>query len=71
MEQCIILYNEAKWLGKEINSIQVNSYSQSSVNNYNNKVEQHTQMTSAFNKDCAGTQSESAYRAAQKLNAEM
>lgn len=68
MEQCVKLYNNAEWLEKEINSIQVDSYNQTSVNNYNNKVRKHSQMTSTFNKDCAGKQSESAYKAAQKLN---
>ncbi len=70
MEQCVELYNKAKWLGNEIGSIQVDSYSQTSVNNYNKKVAQHSQMTNAFNKDCAGKQSESAYKAAQKLNSQ-
>ena len=68
MEQCVKLYNKAKWLMDEIDQIQVNQYSQSSVDNYNSKVTRHSRMIGSFNQDCAGKQSESAYRAAQKLN---
>ena len=68
MEQCVKLYNQAKWLADEIDTTQVDSYSRSSVNNYNGKINRHSQMTGTFNKDCAGKQSESAYKAAQKLN---
>jgi len=69
MEQCVKLYNKAEWLSDEINSTQVDRYSQSSVNRYNQKVSRHSEMIDNFNSDCAGKQSESAYRAAQKLNA--
>ena len=68
MEQCVILYNKAKWRAKEIERTQVNQYSQASVDAYNNKVSSHARMLSIFNSDCAGKQSESAYRAAQELN---
>ena len=68
MEQCVILYNKTKWLGQEINNTTVDQYSQASVEAYNEKINQYTNMLSVFNRDCAGKQSESAYRAAQKLN---
>lgn len=68
MEECVKLYNEAKWLGESINKISVNQYNQGSVDDYNNKINQHSRMTRSFNNDCAGKQSESAYRAAKKLN---
>ena len=70
MEACVILYNEGKWLNEQINQIQVDRYSQSSVNTYNNKVNQHSQMINKFNRNCAGKQSRSSYEAAQKLNRE-
>lgn len=70
MEQCIILYNEAEQLQTEISRTQVDNYSQYSVDSYNNKVRKHSNMTNEFNRNCAGKQSESAYRAAQKLNEE-
>lgn len=68
MEQCVKDYNEAKWLAEKINKTNINRYSQSSVNDYNAKVARHSKMTADFNRNCAGKQSESAYRAAQKLN---
>lgn len=68
MERCVQLYNEAKWLQNEIGAIRVDRYSQSSVDNYNKKVAEHSRMISDFNQGCAGKQSESAYKAAQKLN---
>ncbi len=68
MEQCVILYNKAKWLGEEIGRTQVNQYDGAAVEAYNNKVNSHTSMLSVFNSNCAGKQSESAYRAAQELN---
>ena len=68
MEQCVKLYNEAKWLGEEINRSYVDQYSQASVDTYNSKVSHHSLMINGFNRDCAGKQSESAYRTAQKLN---
>jgi hypothetical protein len=70
MEACVKLYNEAEWLNEEIGNINVNQYSQESVNAYNSKVNQHSSMTSRFNNECAGKQSESARKAAQKLNSE-
>ena len=70
MEQCVILYNKAKDLGQELRTMYVDRYSQSSIDAYNRKVDLHTQMTTQFNSQCAGKQSESAYRAAQKLNRE-
>ena len=68
MKECVRLYNEAKWLSEEIDSIQVDQYSEASVNAYNEKVSRHASMTESFNRDCAGKQSESAYKAAQELN---
>lgn len=68
MELCVKQYNEAKWLAEEIDQIEVNQYSQSSVDFYNSKVTEHSQMTDHFNANCAGKQSESAYKAAQALN---
>lgn len=68
MEACVALYNEAEWLYKEIGNTYMNQYSQESVNVYNANVNQHSSMTNRFNKDCAGKQSYSAWKAAQKLN---
>ncbi len=68
MKHCIVLYNEAKWLREELERIEIDQYSQQSVNSYNTKVGQHTKKLEYFNKNCAGKQSESAYREAQKLN---
>ncbi len=68
MEYCVKIYNEAKWLKNEMDGTQVNNYSQTSVDSYNNKVHNHTEMINYFNNNCAGKQSESAYKAAQKLN---
>ena len=68
MEKCVILYNKAKNLKLTIDGMQVDRYSESSVNTYNTQVNQHSIMIQRFNSDCAGKQSESAYKAAQKLN---
>jgi hypothetical protein len=68
MEKCVKLYNEAKWLSDEIQNTYVDQYSQSSVDKYNKKITKHSEMIKFFNQNCAGKQSESAYRAAQKLN---
>ena len=68
MEACVKLYNETEWLSDEIDLTRVDPYSQASVDSYNNKVRRSSQMTDKFNRECAGKQSESAYRAAQKLN---
>ena len=68
MEQCVRLYNEANWLEDEINVFQVDNYSKKSVESYNSKVNKHSQMIDGFNQGCAGKQSESAYKAARKLN---
>jgi hypothetical protein len=70
MERCVEIYNESTWLGEEIDKIQVDKYSEAEVNSYNAKVSKFTRMTDYFNKYCAGKQSESAYKAAQKLNQE-
>lgn len=70
MRQCVILYNDAKNLKVDINSMYVDNYSHASVNKYNHKVNRHAQMTSQFNRDCAGKQSESARKEAEKLNQE-
>lgn len=69
MEYCVKVYNEAKWLESDINSMYVNQYSQSSIDAYNAKVNKHSTMINYFNQYCAGKQSESAYRAARNLNA--
>lgn len=69
MEQCVKLYNETKWFADSVNSSSVDSYDQASVDAHNAKVEKHSGMVDSFNRDCAGKQSQSAYEAAQKLNA--
>lgn len=69
MMECVRIYNEAKWIADEIDGAQVDQYSEVAVNAHNAKVARHRSMTDAFNRDCAGKQSESAYQAAQKLNA--
>ena len=68
MRQCVILYNDAKRLKTDLNSMYVDNYSQASVDKYNHKVSRHSQMINQFNRDCAGKQSESARRAAEELN---
>ena len=68
MEICVKNYNKAKWLKKELDTTYVDKYSQESVNNYNNKVRKHSDMIRNFNRDCAGKQSYSAHKTAQKLN---
>jgi len=68
MEKCVKIYNEAKWLREEINDTYVNQYDNTSVNNYNQKVNKVKRMTNYFNQNCAGKQSYSAWKAAQKLN---
>jgi hypothetical protein len=68
MKECVRIYNEAKWLSDEIDSTEVDQYSEASVNAYNAKITRHANMLESFNRDCAGKQSESAYRAAQELN---
>jgi len=68
MEECVKLYNKAKWLMEDIDRTQVDSYNQSSVNSYNKKVNRHGSMIKSFNRDCAGKQSYSAHKAAQRLN---
>jgi len=68
MEECVVLYNETKWLGDEISATQVDRYSQAAVNAYNERLSRFNRMTDFFNRDCAGKQSESAYKAALELN---
>jgi hypothetical protein len=70
MRACVILYNDAKDLQGIINSIimSVNQYSKASVDTYNRKVNKYSQMINKFNRNCAGKQSESARKAAEKLN---
>jgi len=68
MELCVKLYNEARWLSKKINNMNVNQYDSNSVNNYNNNIRKHTSMIKQFNAECAGKQSYSAWKATQKLN---
>jgi hypothetical protein len=68
MEKCVKIYNEAKWLKEKLDNTYVNTYDNNSVNNYNNKVREHSNMINYFNQNCAGKQSYSAWKAAQKLN---
>lgn len=68
MKQCVEIYNQAKWLSDELNRTSVNRYSAASVNAYNQKVSQHSQMIGWFNQNCAGKQSRSACKAAAELN---
>jgi len=68
MEECVKLYNDAKWLGENLDEIVVDSYSQESVDSYNEKIQKFSTMTATFNKKCAGKQSQSAYDAAKRLN---
>ncbi|MFZ7307617.1 hypothetical protein ACLSY1_05685 [Avibacterium avium] len=68
MEKCVEIYNQAKWLGEELQNTYVNQYSQASVDSYNNKVGQHQSMITWFNQNCAGKQSRSACEAARELN---
>jgi hypothetical protein len=68
MKQCVLLYNQAKWLSNEIGDTRVNRYSQASIDAYNGEITRHRNMLDSFNRDCAGKQSESAYKAAQELN---
>ncbi len=70
MEQCVRLYNEIRWLAEDIQHSQVNRNSLSSINAYNQLIDQYSRMVEQFNIDCAGRQSESAHQAAQKLNEE-
>lgn len=68
MENCVKIYNEAAWLAEKLQVTNVNQYDSNSVNNYNNKVSEHSNMINYFNQNCAGKQSYSAWKAAQKLN---
>lgn len=68
MEKCVKIYNEAKWLSERLNNSYVNQYDSAAVNNYNSQVQKHSQMINYFNQNCAGKQSYSAWKAAQKLN---
>ena len=68
MEACVVLYNETKWFKDEIQRTPVDNYSQTSVNNYNKKINKHSGMIAEFNRSCAGKQSKSAYEAAQRLS---
>ena len=68
MERCVEIYNKAKWLSDEVDRTVVNKYDQNAVDSYNSKINHYSKMIDYFNKNCAGKQSESAYRAAQELN---
>lgn len=68
MEECVKKYNKGKWLLEEINEIYVDQYSENSVNYYNSQVTRYSNIIDDFNRNCAGKQSESAYKAAKKLN---
>lgn len=68
MEQCVEIYNQAKWLGESLQQAYVDEYSSASVNAYNQQVSEHSQMIDWFNRNCAGKQSRSACEAAMALN---
>lgn len=68
MKVCVERYNQAEWLEQEINNTHVNQYDSYSVNSYNTKVNQHSQLINWFNQNCAGKQSRSACEAAKELN---
>ncbi|CZE49901.1 stress protein, tellurium resistance protein TerZ [Campylobacter geochelonis] len=68
MQECIKIYNEAKWLEQDLNSEFVNQYSSYEVDKYNQKVRKYSQMIEWFNLNCANKQSKSACKAANKLN---
>lgn len=68
MERCVKVYNEADWLQKELQTMVVDRYSQSSVDSYNSKVRNLNDMTRWFNSNCAGKQSYSACKKANELN---
>lgn len=67
-QQCVEIYNQAKWLGDSLQNTYVDQYSIASVNAYNQQVEQHSQMIDWFNQNCAGKQSYSACKVAMELN---
>lgn len=68
MEQCVEVYNQAKWLEEKINQMVVDQYSNESVSQYNVNVDKHHTLTNWFNNNCAGKQSYSACKATQELN---
>lgn len=70
MEECVKIYNEAKWIGEKLDATVVDNYSEDSVNAYNKMVTQHQQRQNKFNAQCAGKRSYSACKAVQKLNQE-
>lgn len=70
MRECVELYNQQKWAAAELSQTRVNHYSQQSVDAYNQQVNKINQMTNEFNKKCAGKQSESACKEANRLNRE-
>ena len=70
MEECVELYNQGEWLGKKLANQVVDTYSQESVDTYNKEVKKHSSLVDKFNHECAGKQSRSACKAAQKLNRE-
>lgn len=70
MERCIKIYNEAKWISERLDRAVVDTYNEKSVDSYNKMVSQHSIKQDTFNHQCAGKESYSACRAAQKLNKE-
>lgn len=68
MEKCVRIYNEAIWLKEKLEKTNLDRTSSAAVNVYNEKVREFTNMTNYFNNNCAGKQSYSAWKAAQKLN---
>ncbi|MCR1837211.1 hypothetical protein E5343_06220 [Rodentibacter caecimuris] len=68
MEQCVEIYNQAKWLGDSLRTTRVDQYSSASVNSYNQQVTKHSKMINWFNQNCAGKQSHSACKATMELN---
>ncbi len=70
MEECVKLYNEAKWILEKLETTYVDNYNENSVKAYNRMVGIHQEKQSIFNNHCAGKRSYSACKAAQKLNKE-
>ena len=68
MEQCVEIYNQAKWLEESLQNAYIDPYSNASVNTYNQQVARHSQMLNWFNQNCAGKQSYSACESARELN---
>lgn len=70
MQKCVELYNQILWMRDELKKINVNHYSEDSVNAYNAKAQQGNELVKKFNAQCADRSSESACKEANKLNRE-